>query len=467
MNPPAVSPDPPSRWPAEQNLRSWLSHLDARGRLGRVRSRVDPDQEVSAVLERLDGRRSVLFRDVAGAEFPLAGNLVLSRADLAEAMDCPAPETTTRYLAALTRPRPWAPVPDTEAPVLTHRLDGDTLLSRLPLTVQHEHDAGRYLTSGLLVVRDPATSATSLSINRMLAVGERNLRTLVLPGRLRRILAATERRGLDLDVAIVVGVDPPLGLASQVPGAGRTVDDLEVASALRGTPLPVTRCPANGLPVPADAEFVLAGRFRAAVREPEGPFGEFPRTYGPSAPAPVIELTEGWHRGAAVFQTILSGGREHFLLGGIPREAALLRTLRQAHPDVVAVRLTEAGSCRLHAVVSVREGADGSATNVLLATLGGPGAVKYAVVVDDDVDIHDDEQVGWALATRVQADRDVLVVPRAAGSGLDPSASAGVTAKLGIDATVPADGRHRHARMRVHPTRPEWIERFLAEAATS
>ncbi|WP_305792188.1 UbiD family decarboxylase [Micromonospora sp. 15K316] len=467
MNPPSGPANPSSQWPAEQNLRSWLSHVDALGRLGRVRSRVDPDQEVSAVLERLDGQRSVLFHDVASAHFPLAGNLVLSRADIAEAMGCRPHETATRYLAALTRPRPWAQVPATEAPVFTQRLDEETLLSRLPLTVQHEHDAGRYLTSGLLVVRDPTTFATNLSINRMLAIGERTLRTLVLPGRLRRILAAAERRGVDLDVAIVVGVDPLLGLASQAPGTDRALDHLEVASALRTTPLPVTICPANGLPVPADAEFVLAGRFRAAARESEGPFGEFPRTYGPSAPAPVIELTAGWHRSAPVFHTILSGGREHFLLGGIPREAALLRTLRQTHPDVVAIRLTEAGSCRLHAVVAVREGADGSAMNVLLATLGGASAVKYAVVVDDDVDIHDDEQVGWALATRVQADRDVLVVPRTAGSGLDPSASNGVTAKLGIDATVPAASRHRHARMRVRPHRPEWIERFLAEAAMS
>ncbi|MER5336989.1 UbiD family decarboxylase [Micromonospora sp. NPDC002717] len=467
MTIPAPSTGTPPGWPAAQNLRSWLTKLDANGRLGRVRSLVDPDQEVSAVLERLDGRRSVLFLDVAGASFPLAGNLVRSRADLAEAMDCLPHETTTRYLDALTAPRPCAPVPDTAAAVLTHRFDGDALLSRLPLTVQHEHDGGRYLTSAILVVRDPATGKTNLSINRMLAVGERTLRTLVLPGRLRRILTATERRGLDLDVAIVVGVDPLLALASQAPAADRALDDLEVASALRTTPLPVVACPTSGLPVPADAEFVLAGRFRAGVRAPEGPFGEFPRTYGPTAPAPVIELTAGWHSGAAVFQTILSGGREHFLLGGIPREAALLRMLRQAHPDVVAVRLPEAGSCRLHAVVSVRGGAAASAVNVLLATLGGASAVKYAVVVDDDVDIHDDEQVGWALATRVQADRDVVVIPRAAGSSLDPSAVGGVTAKLGIDATVPAGGHDRHARMRTRPGRPERIARYLAEAASS
>ncbi|MFI2652576.1 UbiD family decarboxylase [Micromonospora fulviviridis] len=452
-------------WPGHQDLRSWLTRLDAAGRLGRVHSRIDPDQEVSAVLERLDGRRAVLFRDVAGASFPLAGNLTLDRRDLAEAMGCGPDDTASRYLAALSAPRPCTSVPDTDAPVLSHRLDPDALLSRLPLTVQHEHDAGRYLTAGLLAVRDPATGRMNLSINRMLAVGEHTLRTLVLPGRLHRILTAAERRGHDLDVAVLVGVDPLLALASQAPDDG--LDELEVASALRTTPLRVTACPGTGLPVPADAEFVLAGRFRAGVREAEGPFGEFPRTYGPSAPAPVIELTGGWHRPAAVFQTILSGGREHFLVGGVPREAALLRALRQAHPHVVAVRLPEAGSCRLHAVVSVRDASATSAVNVLLSTLGAPGNVKYAVVVDHDIDIHDDEQVGWAIATRVQADRDVIVIPGAAGSGLDPSASAGVTAKLGINATVPTGAARRHQRMRTRPARPDLVERYLTEARSS
>ncbi|MFI7024156.1 UbiD family decarboxylase [Micromonospora sp. NPDC049900] len=467
MNLPAVPAGLPAAWPVEQNLRSWLSHLNRQGRLGQVRSCVEPDQEVSTVLESLDGQRAVLFRDVAGSEFPLVGNTVRSRFDLAEAMGCLPDETATRYLAALARPRPCVPVSDQSAPVLANRFDDEELLSKLPLTVQHEHDAGRYLTSALIVARDPRTGATNLSINRMLAVGERHLHTLVLPGRLHRILAASERRGLDLDVAVVLGVDPLLGLASQAPATDRELDDLEVASALRTTPLPVVCCPTNGLPVPAEAEFVLAGRFRADVREPEGPFGEFPRTYGPSAPAPVIELTAGWHRDAAVCQTILSGGREHFLLGGIAREAALLRTLRWAHPEVVAVRLTEAGSCRLHAVVAVSPAGAGSSMNVLLSTLGATGAVKHAIVVDDDVDIHDDEQVGWAVATRVQADRDVLVVPRAAGSGLDPSSEGRTTAKLGIDATVAGDARSRHARMRTSPRRPEWIERFLAEATCS
>lgn len=451
----------PVAWPAAQSMRSWLGELDARGELARIGTPIAADQEVAAVLERADGRRAVLFEAVRDADFPLAGNLVLNRAHLARAMGCGPRDAADRYRRALAAPRPCAGVPAGEAPALACPIDGP-ILSRLPLTVQHEHDAGRYLTSALLVVRDPASGRTNLSINRMLAAGERTLRALVLPGRLARILRETERRGLDLDVAIVVGADPLLGLASQAP-ADRSVDELEVASALRTEPLPVTACPGTGLPVPAHAEFVLAGRFRAGARGPEGPFGEFPRTYGPSAPAPEIEIRAGWHHPGAIFQTILSGGREHFLLGGIPREAALLRALRQAHPSVVAVRLPESASCRLHAVVALREPAPGVAVNVLLATLGLSTAVKHAVAVDDDVDIFDDEQVGWAVATRVQADRDVLVVPGASGSGLDPSARGGTTAKWAVDATAPSTGRAVFTRMRTAAD-PERLAAFLAEA---
>lgn len=164
-----------------------------------------------------------------------------------------------------------------------------------------------------------------------------------------------------------------------------------------------------------------------------------------------------------MFQTILPGGREHFLLGGVPREAILLRALRQAGFDVSGVRLPESGSCRLQAVVALRDPAPGMAVNAMLATLGIVTTVKWAVVVDDDVDIFDDEQVGWATATRVQADRDVIVVPGAGGSGLDPSARDGVTAKLGVDATVPRGDRDRYARIQVGTRDRARLAGYLAE----
>ncbi|WP_166459811.1 UbiD family decarboxylase [Amycolatopsis pithecellobii] len=442
------------------NLRAWLDDLRRHGQLGEVRSRITPDQDVAAVLEHADGSSAVLFTDVEGSEFPLAGNLVPGRDALARAAGCAPAELAGRYAQALREPRPCTVIDAAQAPVFRHRLHGD-VLSRLPLTVQHEHDAGYYLTAGLVLVRDPVSGKTNLSINRMQVVGDRRLGVLVLPGRLRRILGEAESRGQDLDLAIVVGVDPLLGLASQAP-ADREIDDLEVASALRATPLPVAPCPGSGLLVPAEAEFVLEARFRANQRVQEGPFGEFPRTYGPAGSAPLVEVLSCRHRPDAVFQTILSGGREHFLLGGIPREATLLRTLREAHFDVTSVRLTEAGSCRLHAIVALRAPGPGVGVNALLITLGALTTVKHAIVVDDDVDIFDDEQVGWAMATRVQADRDVVIIPGARGSSLDPS-SAGTTAKMGINATAPATDRDRHARMRTAPKDPGKLDRYLVE----
>jgi 2,5-furandicarboxylate decarboxylase 1 len=429
-----------------------------------VKSLVSADRDVAAVLTHADGRCAVLFEEVAGADFPLAGNLIPGRAQLARALGCAPHELADRYLDALRAPRRC--VVAAAAPVFACRLPGDDLLSPLPLTVQHDGDGGWYLTSGIVIVRDPVSGRINLSINRMMAAGGRMLRTLVLPGRLRQILAETERQGTDLDVVIAVGVDPLIGLASQAT-RGRDCDELEAASALRDAALTVARCPSNGLPAPAGAEFALAGRFRAGLRETEGPFGEFPRTYGPSGPAPVIELSAVWHRPDAIFQTILSGGREHFLLGGIPREAALLGLLRGAHNGITAVRLPERGSCRFTAFVAMRDPAPGAAVSVIMATMGLSTTVKHVVVTDDDVDIFDDEQVSWAVATRVQADRDVVVVPGARGSSLDLSADHGVTAKLGIDATAPGGQRGRFARMTVTPDDAERLTRHLAEISTA
>ncbi|MGY1590952.1 UbiD family decarboxylase [Geodermatophilus sp. SYSU D00708] len=455
---PATAP-----WPAAPDLRGWLTLVQADGQLGVVGSPIDADQDVAAVLEQADGRRAVLFTDVLGADFPLVGNAVLDRAGLARAMGCGPREAAARFAAALDAPRPCREVGRDDAPVLANRMDGDRLLSRLPIPVQHERDAGRYLTSALLAVRDPVSGVMNLSINRMLAVGERELRVLVLAGRLRGILAQAEREGRDLDAAVLIGVDPLLELASQAP-ADRDLADLEVAGALGPGPLPVVACPTVDAVVPAGVEFVLEGRFRAGARAPEGPFGEFPRTYGPGGPVPVLELSAGWHRDDAVAQTVLSGGREHFLVGGVPREAALARGLARTFACVTGVRLPESGSCRLTAVVALHEPGPGTAVDVVMAVFALSTLVKSVVVVDDDVDIHDDEDVAWAVATRVRAERDLLVVPRSRGSSLDPTTVDGTVTKLGIDATVPPSERERYARMRVAPSDVQTIGRYLAEA---
>jgi 2,5-furandicarboxylate decarboxylase 1 len=445
-------------WRQEYSLRSWLRLLSERGELGRLTEKVDPSGDVAAVLEACDGRRSVRFDAVTGADYPLVGNTVHGRNHLALAMGCGVDELAARYAAAVAAP--VEPVQVARAPVLAARLDG-RMLDGLPLTVQHAQDAGRYLTSALVAVTDPRSGATNLSINRMAAAGSDRLKVLILPGRLARILTEAEGRGWDLELAVLIGVDPTLLLASQAP-ARADLDDLGVAGALRGAAVPVATAPGTRVRVPAEAEFCLTGRIRAGHRETEGPFGEFPGTYGPAAPAPVIELEAGWHRGGPVCQTILSGGREHLLVGGLPREARMLAALRSAGFDLAAVRLPESGSCRLHAVVALRNPAPGAAVNAMFAAFAANPIVKHVLVVDDDVDIFAEETLGWVLATRVQADKDVHIVSGARGSSLDPSAEDARTAKMGIDATVSPAKREHHARMRVAAHDEAAVRRWLA-----
>jgi 2,5-furandicarboxylate decarboxylase 1 len=189
--------------------------------------------------------------------------------------------------------------------------------------------------------------------------------------------------------------------------------------------------------VPAHAEIVIEGRILPKIREPEGPFGEFPQYYGPRADREVIQVDAITHRTNPIFHTIVGGGVEHLLLGAIPREATLLDHLQRSFPSVRDVRLTRGGTCRYHLAVKIEKTSAGEAKNIIMGAFGGHYDLKQVVVVDMDVDIDDPNEIEWAIATRFQADRDLVVVSGAQGSKLDPSSADGVSAKMGIDATKP------------------------------
>jgi 2,5-furandicarboxylate decarboxylase 1 len=245
-----------------------------------------------------------------------------------------------------------------------------------------------------------------------------------------------EEAGKPLEAAIVVGIDPLTLLASQAIAA-IDVDELEIAGALHRRPLPVVKCLTSELRVPAEAEIVIEGRFLAGVREPEGPFGEFPQYYGERADHHVMEIDAVTHRKDAIFHTIVGGGLEHLLLGAIPREATLLAHLQRSFPNVRDVHLARGGVCRYHLYVQIRKRQEGEAKNIMLGAFAGHYDVKHVTVVDEDVDIHNPAEVEWAVATRFQADRDLVVIAESQGSKLDPSTRDGVGAKMGLDATKP------------------------------
>jgi 2,5-furandicarboxylate decarboxylase 1 len=227
-------------------------------------------------------------------------------------------------------------------------------------------------------------------------------------------------------------------------------DELTIAGALHGAPLPVVKCITSELRVPAEAEIVIEGRLLPFVREMEGPFGEFPQYYGEPAKRHVIEITALTHRKDAIFHTIVGGGLEHLLLGGIPREATLLAHLQRSFPNVRDVHLARGGVCRYHLYVQAAKRQEGEAKNIIMGAFAGHYDVKQVIVVDEDVDIHNPVEVEWAVATRFQADKDLLVVTSSQGSKLDPSTRDGVGAKMGLDATKPLDAKEmKFKRIRV------------------
>lgn len=419
-------------------LRGWLDHLAARDRLAIIQSGISLEFQLAAISKRLDGQKATLFPHPDGHAIPVISGLVSDRQWIAEAMGVEPKDVLARFQDAALNPLPWEEVRGAPVQQVVHR-DVD-LYKQLPLPVHNEHDNGAYITAGLLIARNPVTGVQNVSIHRLQVSGPNRLGALLLPRHTHMFFEMAEGTGQPLDVAIVVGVDPLTLLSSQaiVP---IDFDELTIAGALHGVPLPVVKCVTSELRVPAEAEIVIEGRLLPQVREMEGSFGEFPQYYGEPAKRHVIEITALTHRKDAMFHTIVGGGLEHLLLGGIPREATMLVHLQRCFPNVRDVHLARGGVCRYHLYVQIAKRQDGEAKNIMMGAFAGHYDIKQVIVVDEDVDIHNPTEVEWAVATRFQADRDLLVVAESQGSKLDPSTCNGVGAKMGLDATKPLNAK--------------------------
>jgi 2,5-furandicarboxylate decarboxylase 1 len=418
-----------------RTLRDWLDHLAARDRLAVLKPNIGLKFELAAYAKRLDGQRATMFPKPGGHPIPVVSGLVSDRGWMAEAMGVEPSEMLAAFQKAATHPTPWQEVKSAPAQEVVHRAPLD-LAKLLPVPTHNEHDGGPYIAAGIMIVRNPRTGKQNVSIHRCQLTGPNRLGVLVLPRHTFTFHRMAEEAGEPLDAAIVVGVDPLTLLASQaiVP---IDYDELEIAGALQGRPLPVAKCLTSDIRVPAEAEIVIEGRFLPGVREPEGPFGEFPQYYGPRANREVMEVVAVTHRKDAIFHTMSGGGLEHLLLGAIPKEATLLTHLRRNFPNVLDVHLSPGGTMRFHLYVKMKKTQEGQGKNVILGAFAGSFDLKHVIVVDEDVDIHNPAEVEWAVATRFQADRDLVIVPESQGSKLDPSNRDGVGAKMGLDATKP------------------------------
>ena len=437
-----------------RSLRGWLRHLAATGRLAVAREGVSLEYELAAIAKRLDGRQAVLFPKPGGFAVPVVSGYVASRAWIAEAMGVAESELLAAFRDASEKPTPWTELAAERAPVREVTVEKPDLLKLFPIPRHSEHDSAPYITAGVIVARNPATGAQNVSIQRIQVKDGRRLQALILPRHLSAFHTMAEEKGEALPIAIVIGADPLTLLASQavVP---IDQDELEIAGSLHGAPLEVVKCIGSEIRVPAHAEIVIEARVLPNVRELEGPFGEFPKTYSPAGQHQVIEVDRVTHRRNPIFHTIVPAELEHLMLGAIPREATILGLLQRSFPNVLDAHLSLGGTCRYHLYVKMRKRRESEGKNVIMAAFGAHFDLKQVIVVDDDVDVHNPAEVEWAVATRFQADRDLVVVAGAQGSPLDPSTTLtgridGMSAKMGLDATRPLTyAGHTFTRVRV------------------
>lgn len=441
------------------DLRGWLSHLSTTDRLAVIKPGAALEHELVAIAKLLDGRQAAYFPQPGGHSVPVVSGFMARRSWIAEAMGVAESELLATFREAAEQPLPSQLVPQAEAPCqqVVHRQPD--VRAVLPIPTHSEHDNGPYITAGMVIARNPATGVQNVSINRIQVHGKDRMAILMLPRHLYAFYKEAERRGEDLPIAIVIGADPLTLLASQAI-TQIDYDELDIAGALHGSPLRVAQCLTNDVHVPADAEIVIEGRILCDEREMEGPFGEFPRYYSAREQREVIAVDAITHRQAPIFHTIVPAEMEHLLLGSIPREATLLAHLQRSFPNVLDVHLSIGGVGRYHLYVKLRKTHEGQPKNVILCAFGAHYDIKQVIVVDEDVEVHDPQQVEWAVATRFQADRDMVVISGAQGSALDPSTTLGagdgvapvheqgVSAKLGLDATRPVT-YHEHTFTRV------------------
>ena len=419
---------------AHPDLRDWLNQLAAADRLAVAHKGVSLIDELAAVAKKLENERAVLFPEPSHHLIPVVANLFCERGWIADALGVPVEKLLSNFQNAVRHPLPWVEVATAPAQEVVHeKVD---LLKQLPIPKHNELDSGPYITAALLIARNPKTGIQNVSIHRCQVSGPDRIGVLLLPRHTLHYFRMAEEAGEGLEIALVIGVHPACILASQAIAALDS-DEMEIAGALLGRPVEMVKCRTNRVRVPAHAEIVIEGRILPKVREPEGPFGEFPQYYGPRADREVIQVDAITHRKNAIFHTIVGGGVEHLLLGGIPREATLLEHLQRSFPSVRDVRLTRGGTCRYHLAVKIDKKSQGEPKNIIMGAFGGHYDIKQVVVVDMDVNIDDETEIEWAVATRFQADRDLVIVSGAQGSKLDPSSDNGISAKMGIDATKP------------------------------
>ncbi len=406
--------------------------------------------EAAKAIERADSLgKAIMFRSNCCDGIDIVSNTIPSREVLKRYLGVQKDEELySKLIDAMNNPLKCG-----EDSFSDHYVGDQRTLEDLPALHFYEGDAGRYFTSSIFIARDPDQEIYNASIHRILVKDKIAGTARFVPRHLRRIIDSYRSRGRETPVAVCFSPHPVvfLGAALQ-PAYG--VFEMHVANKLLGGGLRLCRTPIYDLPVPCECSHVLEGRVALEDVE-EGPFADALLTYDSVRREPLVVFDKIYRsRVERPFHTVLAGRSEHTILMGIGKEADIYYSVSRVVRRVHKVRLTKASGGWLHAVVSIEKSVDGDSKNAILAAFAAHPSLKIVTVVDSDIDVDNPEDVEWAIATRLQASRGIVIIKSARLSSLDPSSHDGIGDKLGIDATVPVRERHRFRRARVPDKSP-------------
>jgi 2,5-furandicarboxylate decarboxylase 1 len=415
------------------DLRKFLELLENEDEIIRIKMNVNTTFELPAIVSKLDGNKAVIFENV-DKTIPVISNLIGTRKRFALAIGSKEKNDIHTIINKSINNMNIKVKTVNDIP---YYQNSSNKLSDLPIVTHFENDAGPYITSSIVYAKDQEKGNQNSSTHRLLKLDDKNMAIRMVEGRhLHKCFMYAKDHGEDLKVAIVIGVHPAINIAAAYQ-ASYGIDEMHIANTLLNGNLQLGINKFSQLLIPAMSEIVLEGKILCDKTHEEW-MVEMLKTYDFKRHQPIFELEKIRFRNDTIFYDILPGYSEHRLLMGLPVESKMLGQVKNVVPSTLQVLLTDGGSNWLTAVIQVKKRVEGESKNALLAAFAAHPSLKIAIVVDDDINPANPVEVEYAVSTRCQADKDLIIIQNAKGSSLDPSSDQVnlLTTKLGIDATA-------------------------------
>jgi UbiD family decarboxylase len=406
-------------------VRSFLQKLE----VNNYEKTIESDQLAKIIKENEE--KPTIF-NINSFKFPIVSGLVNNREKIALALEIDKTKIISFMIEKLHNLKKCNLTKN--APFLENKinLSSDLHIDQF-LPVIDFYKGRRYTTSSIVICDFPGEERQNASFHRMMYLGDNKFSIRIVAQRhLDKAYVKAMEHDKDLKVAVIFGVHPAIEIAAAF--SAPNMDELEFASAILNG-LDLCHLP-NGIFVPSNSEFVIEGRITKDLA-PEGPFVDLTGTADKIRQQPILEVDMLYFRDEPLFRTILPGGKEHRMLMGVTQEPRIYKGIQNTIPTVKNVILTQGGCSWLHAVVQIKKRTEGDPKNAIMAALASHPSLKRVIIVDDDIDINISDDIEWAIATRVQPNKDIIFIPNAKGSSLDPSSNDSITCKWGIDATKP------------------------------